>query len=350
MVFDPERVTIVDVTDEVDVRSDPAVRRPLVRPSIVRLLGGRRPGVEGDPPRRGSSRDGPIPKKPSDRPTPANPFLADLEERSANPFARPGTGAGAFNPFLDDDDAADDNPFAPRPPARPTVGDTAYPKLRLLGRGLAVAGSYAKVLLVDDVPAAYCQFGPLTAYPRAQRTRDLYPALPDSPLPAVITCIASTADARDARPGADARRGRLRRPRTARVRGRRDLSGDRREARCHQRRDARRSGSRSGSSSPRRTSGSRSCAASWREPADPRRDGRRRSHWSPWSSSPVASRRGPRRARTPRRPHRRRRHRARRRAPAPRPPGRVRRPPASSVDPSLLGRPARRGRRRAAPT
>jgi ribosomal protein S18 acetylase RimI-like enzyme len=63
---------------------------------------------------------------------------------------------------------------------------------------LAVAGSYAKVLLVDDEPAAYSQFGPLTAYPRAQRTRDLYPALPDSPLPAVITCIATTAAARHA--------------------------------------------------------------------------------------------------------------------------------------------------------
>ncbi|HXS70657.1 MAG TPA: hypothetical protein VN839_03670, partial [Patescibacteria group bacterium] len=91
----------------------------------------------------------------------------------------------------------DDNPFAPRKAARPTVGETGYPKLRLLGRGLGVAGSYAKVLLVDEVPAAYSQFGPLTAYPRAQRTRELYPALPDSPLPAVITCIASTAEARD---------------------------------------------------------------------------------------------------------------------------------------------------------
>ena len=53
------------------------------------------------------------------------------------------------------------------------------------------------MLLLDDVPAVYCQFGPLTAYPRAQRTRDLYPALPEAPLPAVITCIASTAAARD---------------------------------------------------------------------------------------------------------------------------------------------------------
>jgi ribosomal protein S18 acetylase RimI-like enzyme len=46
------------------------------------------------------------------------------------------------------------------------------------------------------VPAAYCQFGPLTAYPRAQQTRDLYPRLPAAPLPAVITCIATTAEAR----------------------------------------------------------------------------------------------------------------------------------------------------------
>ena len=126
----------------------------------------------------------------------ANPFLADLERtRGANPFA-PGGGGPAANPFAADDDDAPENPFAPRPVTRPTVGETAPPKLRLLGRGLAVFGSYAKVLLVDDGAAAYAQFGPLTAYPRAQRVRDLYPQLPDAPLPAVITCIATTGDAR----------------------------------------------------------------------------------------------------------------------------------------------------------
>ena len=57
-------------------------------------------------------------------------------------------------------------------------------------------GSYAKVLLVGDEPVAYAQFGPLSAYPRATRLRELYPQLPDSPLPAVITCIATTADVR----------------------------------------------------------------------------------------------------------------------------------------------------------
>ena len=138
----------------------------------------------------------PAPARPA-RPAADNPFLADLEERQANPFAPPGAGGGSANPFLVDDDAHADNPFAPKPVERDSVDDGAPRKLRLLGRGLGVTGSYAKVLLVGDEPAAYCQFGPLTAYPRAQRTRDLYPALPDSPLPAVITCIATTAAARD---------------------------------------------------------------------------------------------------------------------------------------------------------
>ena len=82
-------------------------------------------------------------------------------------------------------------------PATPSgPGSDAPPKLRLLARGLAVFGSYAKVLVVDDEPVAYAQFGPLSAYPRALRLRELYPQLPGSPLPAVITCIATTAEAR----------------------------------------------------------------------------------------------------------------------------------------------------------
>jgi ribosomal protein S18 acetylase RimI-like enzyme len=52
------------------------------------------------------------------------------------------------------------------------------------------------VLTVDDTPAAYAQYGPLSAYPRALRLRELYPRLPQAPLPAVITCIATTAEAR----------------------------------------------------------------------------------------------------------------------------------------------------------
>ena len=126
---------------------------------------------------------------------PRNPFGDDADEPVANPFA-PAPRRPAVNPFLMDDDEPAFNPFAPAPVARPGVGAGALPKLRLLGRGLAVFGSYAKVLLEDDEPAAYAQFGPLSAYPRAQRTRDLYPRLPVSPLPAVITCVATTAAAR----------------------------------------------------------------------------------------------------------------------------------------------------------
>ena len=132
------------------------------------------------------------------RARPANPFLADLEA-AGTPAANPFAAGRRANPFLspgEDHDAPALNPFAPPPPERPTIDPSAPRKLQLLSRGLGVAGSYAKVLLSDEVPAAYAQFGPLTAYPRAQRTRDLYPALPDAPLPAVITCIASTAAAR----------------------------------------------------------------------------------------------------------------------------------------------------------
>ena len=133
------------------------------------------------------------------RPQPANPFLADLE--SVAPAANPFLGGRPADPFLtpgDGDDAPIENPFAPPAVARPNVGDDAPRKLQLLGRGLGVAGSYAKVLIEDGVAKAYAQFGPLTAYPRAQRTRDLYPSLPEAPLPAVITCIATTAAARGA--------------------------------------------------------------------------------------------------------------------------------------------------------
>jgi GNAT superfamily N-acetyltransferase len=142
-----------------------------------------------------AARTQPVPTQPAAVSPSANPFLADLESAKAgNPFAA--TSAGGSNPFAGGDDHGADNPFAPKRATRPTVGDDAPPKLRLLGRGLGVAGTYAKVLLVDDVAVAYAQFGPLTAYPRAQRVRELYAQLPVSPLPAVITCIATTADAR----------------------------------------------------------------------------------------------------------------------------------------------------------
>ena len=42
---------------------------------------------------------------------------------------------------------------------------------------------------VERVAIGYAQFGPLSAYPRAQVIRDRYPQLPESPAPWVITCL-----------------------------------------------------------------------------------------------------------------------------------------------------------------
>jgi hypothetical protein len=122
---------------------------------------------------------------PPSGPPPANPFAREaVAEPSFNPFAVSASGAGLG-----------DNPFAPRRERQP-VAFAGPRKLGLLARGAAIFGSYAKVLLDDDEPQAYTQFGPLSAYPRALRLRELYPQLPIAPPPAVITCIATTADAR----------------------------------------------------------------------------------------------------------------------------------------------------------
>ena len=56
-----------------------------------------------------------------------------------------------------------------------------------------VGGSYGMLAFrtdaVERVAVGYAQFGPLSAYPRAQTIRDRYPQLPESPAPWVITCL-----------------------------------------------------------------------------------------------------------------------------------------------------------------
>lgn len=126
-----------------------------------------------------------------------NPFAPPAATVDDNPFA-PQARASLPDAFADDDLFATplDNPFAPtRQRERPKREGVPH-KLALLDRGRGVFGSYAKVLLAGEEAVAYCQFGPLTAYPRAARLRELYPQLPESPPPAVISCIASTAEAR----------------------------------------------------------------------------------------------------------------------------------------------------------
>jgi hypothetical protein len=53
----------------------------------------------------------------------------------------------------------------------------------------ARGGSLGMVAMRGDVAAGYAQFGPLSAYPRAQNIRERYPELPDSPAPWVVTCL-----------------------------------------------------------------------------------------------------------------------------------------------------------------
>ncbi len=132
--------------------------------------------------------------------TRSNPFKPTSPAGPAfNPFAVGAARQPAGNPFGDDDaGVAADNPFAPRRDTGPLVGADQPRKLQLLGRGLRVFGTYAKVLELDGRSAVFAQFGPLSAYPRAQRVRELYPLLPASPLPAVITCVAATAEGRGA--------------------------------------------------------------------------------------------------------------------------------------------------------
>jgi ribosomal protein S18 acetylase RimI-like enzyme len=126
-----------------------------------------------------------------------NPFAPAEPGEPENPFM-PAARASLPPMFVDDDLFATplDNPFAPTQQRERPLREGVPRKLALLDRGRGVFGTYAKVLLADDEPAAYCQFGPLSAYPRAQRLRELYSQLPDSPLPAVITCISSAGDAR----------------------------------------------------------------------------------------------------------------------------------------------------------
>ena len=187
-------IRIVDITDETGLRRIP----PCVDPGFD-----HRTCDYWEDDRRGSKaarlswlEPAPAPAPEPERPF--NPFAPASSGPSFNPFD-PRAGAGSarpFDPFADDDAAPIDNPFAPRRERGPAVAPDAPRKVHLLARGLAVFGSYAKVLEDDGEPAAYCQFGPLSAYPRAQSVRDLYPKLPSSPLPAVITCIATTAAAR----------------------------------------------------------------------------------------------------------------------------------------------------------
>jgi len=116
---------------------------------------------------------------------------------SAPRASAPAGGKAALAAFLGAEvsEAPAFNPFAPQEPTREeALRDAAAApgqpvKLRLLTRQLPISGPMGWILLAKGEPVAYCQAGPLSAFPRAQRLRDRYPDLPATPPPAVVTCI-----------------------------------------------------------------------------------------------------------------------------------------------------------------
>jgi hypothetical protein len=140
--------------------------------------------------------------RPSWLAAPAQQAVRARPVEPENPFApppKPDVDAFAlFGGDEDDDDfaAPADNPFLPVARREKPLREGVPRKLALLDRGRGIFGSYAKLMRLGDQPIAYAQFGPLSSYPRAVRLRQLYPQLPDAPLPAVITCISTTLDAR----------------------------------------------------------------------------------------------------------------------------------------------------------
>ncbi|MEX0710359.1 MAG: hypothetical protein WD116_04045 [Chloroflexota bacterium] len=75
-------------------------------------------------------------------------------------------------------------------------------KLNRLMAGARLAGAYGMLAWRTDasgdrVAIGWAQFGPISAYPRAQAIRERYPSLPDSPAPWVVTCLQVPADTPD---------------------------------------------------------------------------------------------------------------------------------------------------------
>jgi hypothetical protein len=67
-------------------------------------------------------------------------------------------------------------------------------KVSRLLAGTRLAGAYGMLAwsvdeVGDRVAVGWAQFGPISAYPRAQIIRERYPSLPDSPAPWVVTCL-----------------------------------------------------------------------------------------------------------------------------------------------------------------
>ena len=78
----------------------------------------------------------------------------------------------------------------------PDAGARSALKRRRLLAARDISGAYAMLVYrtdaVERAAIGFAQFGPLSAYPRAQTIRDRYPQLPEAPAPWVITCLQVT--------------------------------------------------------------------------------------------------------------------------------------------------------------
>lgn len=108
--------------------------------------------------------------------------------------ARPGSRCQTCDYWERTDGSRD----APAPDAADAAARASLKRERLLA-ARSLAGAHAMLARptepADASPVGYAQFGPLSAYPRAQTIRDRYPQLPDSPAPWVVTCLQVTAGA-----------------------------------------------------------------------------------------------------------------------------------------------------------
>jgi hypothetical protein len=81
---------------------------------------------------------------------------------------------------------------APAQDATDTQAREGLKRNRLLS-GEKLAGAYGMLAWRPDdtggTAVGWAQFGPMSAYPRAQSIRERYPDLPDSPAPWVVTCL-----------------------------------------------------------------------------------------------------------------------------------------------------------------
>ena len=236
------------------LRVGAAVRRSLVRPPHVRLLGGRRgreqgaPRVVAAPARRASGsqarpRTAARPWIPGALPT--RSWRRHRSRRSAfNPFASGSSTGGRVEAFAAEPSGEQRSPVRPRGwrarPVRAPSPATPLPPAppdRAARRGCAPQARAARprpgplrqlragCCSLEGRAVAYCQFGPLSAYPRALQLRDLYPQLPE--LAAARGHHLHRDHRRRAAPRA---RGRARRRRVSRAgaswfRGRRDIPG-----------------------------------------------------------------------------------------------------------------------------